>query len=124
MNLNQITVPTIDLERSIEFYQKLGLKLIVKSTEKYARFVCPDGVSTFSLHIVDALPIGSGVVIYFECDNLDEYVNQLVAKGIKFEELPHDKSWLWREAKLKDLDGNLLKLYFAGENRLHPPWRL
>ena len=124
MNLNQITVPTIDLERSIEFYQKLGLKLIVKSTEKYARFVCPDGSSTFSLHIVDALPSGSGIVVYFECDNLDEHVNQLIAKGIKFDEMPDDKSWLWREAKLKDPDGNQLKLFFAGENRKNPPWRL
>ena len=49
---------------------------------------------------------------------------QLVEKGIEFEELSNDKRWLWREARLKDVDGNQLILFFAGENRLNPPWRL
>ena len=31
MNLNQITIPSLDLTKSIPFYEKLGLKLIVKS---------------------------------------------------------------------------------------------
>lgn len=32
--------------------------------------------------------------------------------------------YLWREARLRDRDGHELRLYFAGENRLNPPWRL
>lgn len=124
MKLNQITVPSLDLTRSIPFYEKLGLKLIVKALPHYARFVCPQDEATFSLHQVEQLPTGEGVYVYFECDNLDEYVEELVAKGIEFDELPNDKSWLWREARLKDLDGNQLILYYAGENRLHPPWRI
>lgn len=60
MNLNQITVPALDLNRSISFYQALGLKLIVKALPDYARFECPDGSSTFSLHRVDNLPAGNG----------------------------------------------------------------
>lgn len=71
MNLNQITIPSLDVEKSIPFYQKLGLKLIVKSLPHYAGFKCPDGNSTFSLHQVEKLPIGNGITIYFECDNLD-----------------------------------------------------
>lgn len=124
MNLNQITVPSIDLNKSIPFYEKLGLKLIVRALPHYARFECPDGNATFSIHLVEELPKGDGISVYFELDNLDEYVNQLVEKGIEFEELPNDKSWLWREARLKDLDGNKLILFFGGENRLNPPWRL
>ena len=124
MNLNQITIPSLDLTKSIPFYEKLGLHLIVKSLPHYARFVCPDGGATFSIHQVEALPNGEGVVVYFECKDLDEYVNVLLEKGIKLEELPNDKSWLWREARLKDLDNNQLILYFAGENRLNPPWRI
>ncbi len=124
MNLNQITVPSIDLNKSIPFYEKLGLKLIVKSLPHYARFECPDGNATFSIHLVDELPKGDGISVYFELDNLDEYVNQLIEKGIEFEELPEDRNWLWREARLKDLDGNKLILFFGGENRLNPPWKL
>lgn len=124
MNLNHITIPSEDLEKSIPFYLSLGLKLIVKSLPHYARFECPDGNSTFSIQQVEQFATGKGAHIYFECDNLDQYVNKLISKGIIFSEMPNVKSWLWREAHLKDIDGNNLILYFAGDNRLNPPWKL
>ena len=124
MRLNQITVPSRDLSISIPFYQKLGLHLIVHSGPHYARFECPDGESTFSLHQLDALPTGEGIYVYFECEDLDTYVRELEEKGLQFDELPNDKRWLWREARLKGPDGNQLILYYAGENRKNPPWRL
>lgn len=124
MNLNQITIPSLELSRAVEFYKTLGLQLIVESLPHYARFECPDGHSTFSIHLAEQLPSENGIVIYFECENLDKYVNELIGKGIVFEEMPVDKSWLWREARLKDTDNNQLILYYAGENRLNPPWRI
>lgn len=124
MNLNQITVPSLNVENAIAFYEKLGLQLIVKSLPNYARFECPDGNSTFSIHLVDKLPQGTGVYVYFECDNLDEKVELLKNKGVKFDQEPVDEKWLWREARLKDLDGNQLILFYGGKNRLNPPWRL
>jgi catechol 2,3-dioxygenase-like lactoylglutathione lyase family enzyme len=124
MNLNQITVPSLDLEKSIPFYEKLGLKLIVNSLPHYARFECPDGNSTFSIHRVDKLPSGEGVYVYFECNNLDEYVSKLIKEGIEFDQKPTDQRWLWREARLKDIDGNQLILFYGGENRVNPPWRV
>ncbi|MEP7232425.1 MAG: VOC family protein [Ginsengibacter sp.] len=124
MNLNQITVPVIDVAVSIAFYEKIGLKLIVKSVPDYARFICPDGTATFSLHATDQLPAGDGIWIYFEVDDLDNYVQTLLTKGIVLEELPADKPWLWREARLKDPDNNQLILYFAGKNRTDPPWKI
>ncbi len=124
MNLNQITIPSLDLSRSIPFYQKLGLNLIVEALPRYARFQCPEGHATFSIHLVDCLPQGTGVQIYFEMDDLDKKVDSLIAEGINFDEMPNDKSWLWREARLKDLDGNGLILYHAGKNRLDPPWKI
>lgn len=124
MNLNQITVPVLNIETSIEFYKLLGLKLIVNSTNRYARFECPQGDSTFSLHKVDQLPIGEGVWIYFEVENLDEICMDLRNKGVEFLTEPTDQTWLWKEAKLLDPDGNTLILYKAGENRKYPPWRI
>ncbi|WP_297760783.1 VOC family protein [uncultured Muriicola sp.] len=124
MNLNQVTVPTKDLIKSIGFYEKLGLKLIIKAIPTYARFECPEGDATFSIHQVDELPHGNGVMVYFECRNLDIYVAGLIEKGISFDELPNDKRWIWREARLKDPDQNQLILYFAGKNRKNPPWRI
>ena len=124
MNLNQITLPSIDLNKSVEFYNILGMHLIVDALPRYARFKCPDGVATFSIHIVDELPKGNGVTIYFEDEQLDKTVKELIKKGIVFNTLPVDQSWLWREASLHDPDGNKIIIYFAGENRINPPWRV
>ena len=124
MNLNQITIPSLDLEKSIEFYKVLGLKLIVNSIPNYARFECPDGDSTFSVHLVEALPKGDGISIYFECEDLDSEVERLIGNGILFDELPENKRWLWREARLKDPDGNQIILFYGGKNRKNPPWRI
>jgi catechol 2,3-dioxygenase-like lactoylglutathione lyase family enzyme len=123
MNLNQITVPVLDIPKSIKFYQTLGLKLIVESPH-YARFECPDGEATFSLHITDKLPKGDGISVYFECEDLDNKVAELVKKGIEFDELPNDKQWLWREAHLRDPDNNHVILFYGGENRKDPPWKI
>jgi catechol 2,3-dioxygenase-like lactoylglutathione lyase family enzyme len=122
MNLNQVTIPVSNVARSINFYQKLGLNIIVAEPH-YARFECPGGDSTFSIHQSDERQKGSGTWIYFEVQDLDNYVQQLLAIGIKFEELPNDKSWLWRESRLRDPDNNQLIIYFAGKNRKYPPWR-
>ena len=123
MNLNQITISVRDVEKSIDFYEQLGLQLIVKSLPTYARFVCPMGESTFSLHQSDEQN-NNTTWFYFEVDHLDEKVNELIDLGFEFEEMPNDKPWLWREARLKDLDNNQLILYYAGVNRKNPPWRV
>jgi len=124
MRLNQVTVPALDLARSIAFYQALGLKLIVES-DSYARFEVGDGTDTFSLHVTkDASGAANGPHVYFECDDLDARVAELKAKGIAFDNDPKDQSWLWREAWLTDPAGVKLCLYAAGENRRYPPWRL
>ncbi|MEM7368861.1 MAG: VOC family protein [Bacteroidota bacterium] len=124
MNLNQITIPSQDLERSISFYETLGLQLIVDSRPRYARFMCPDGGSSFSLQYTEHLAQGDGVHIYFECQDLDSKVAHLQQQGIDFLSGPEDQRWLWREAHLTDPDNNHLILYWAGENRLNPPWRI
>ena len=124
MNLNQVTIPSLNIQRSIAFYKRLGLNLIVEALPHYARFECLDGDATFSIHLVDKLPEGEGVYVYFETDKLDKEVNRLQEEGIKFDLLPTDQTWLWREARLKDPDGNIIVLYFAGDNRKNPPWRL
>lgn len=123
MDLNQITIPVRDVAKSISFYGRMGHRLIVRDLPHYARFESKAGSSTFSLHFVDQ-PVMPGVWIYFEVPDVDEVVTELQQSGFYFEESPQDKSWLWREARLKDPDGNLLIIYHAGKNRLFPPWRL
>ena len=124
MNLNQITIPSLDVEKATEFYKTLGLNVIVQALPRYVRFECPTGDSTFSIHSVDELPKGEGISIYFELPDLDNKVNDLQKSGISFTQLPEDMPWLWREAHLNDLDSNKIILYSAGKNRKNPPWRI
>ena len=124
MNLNQITIPSLKVEKAVEFYKTLGLQLIVDALPRYVRFECPDGETTFSIHLVEELPKGDGITIYFEEDNIDELVRELKSKGIIFTSDPEDKPWLWREAHLVDPDENKIILFHAGENRKNPPWRI
>ena len=91
MDLNQVTVPSTNVEASAEFYRRLGLRQIVQTSADYARFECPDGNATFSIHRVDRLGIGPGTVVYFECDELDSVVAKLQASGIQFDSGPEDK---------------------------------
>jgi len=123
MNLNQVTLPAKDLSRSIAFYEKLGLQLIVDSPPRYARFLCPTGDSTLSLHLVEE-EIKPGITLYFETEQLDETYEKLVAEGVLFDLPPTNQRWGWREAHLQDPDGNKLILFWAGEYRKNPPWRI
>lgn len=123
MRLNQVTLPAGDLPGSIAFYKRLGLRLIVQS-EHYARFECPDGESTFSLHLEPGYASDGKVVIYFEHDELNGLIERLKSKGVVFEQEPQDQRWLWREAYVRDPSGHRICLFHAGEARRYPPWRL
>jgi catechol 2,3-dioxygenase-like lactoylglutathione lyase family enzyme len=124
VNLNQVTVPCDDLEASVAFYRRLGLRQIVSNPPDYARFECPDGEATFSLHRAPGAARSGGVVVYFEVEDLDATVRRLEADGLRFRVEPRDQPWLWREAFIEDPAGNPICLFHAGENRRNPPWRL
>ena len=76
MNLNQITIYSAKPIETVEFYKKLGLLLIVDSLPRYARLECPDGESTLSVHVTEHAQPDQSVVLYFECEDLDETVNK------------------------------------------------
>ncbi len=112
-----------DVPRSIAFFELLGFTQIVDAPH-YARFECSPGGASFSVHLKLA-PVGrDGIVIYFECDDVDREIGRLRDLGVQIETDPVDQSWLWREAYLRDPDGNRICLYHAGANRLNPPWRI
>ena len=124
MNLNQVTIYTNKFSESIEFYKKLGLQIIVDSAPRYARFACPDGDATVSIHESETFSDCPNIVLYFECEDLDAKVAELKNLGLRFEQEPVDQTWLWREAYLKDPNSNRICLFYAGENRQNPPWRV
>ena len=120
-SFNQVTVSVTNLEKSFEFYKRLGLLPIVKSPH-YARFIVPGNEATFSLHLADT--VNSTTVIYFETSNVDETVKRLKNDGFQFAVEPANQVWQWREAYMQDPDGNKICIYYAGNVRLNPDWRL
>ncbi|HQU86795.1 MAG TPA: VOC family protein [Pyrinomonadaceae bacterium] len=124
MNLNQVTIYTNKPIETVEFYQKLGLEFIVDSLPRYARLLCPDGDSTLSVHTSDEEFSASNIVLYFECEDLDAKVSELKNNGLEFDQEPTDQTWLWRESYLRDPNNNKICLFYGGENRKNPPWRV
>ncbi|MDJ0977671.1 MAG: VOC family protein [Erythrobacter sp.] len=122
MRLNQVTVGCLDYAASVAFYQALGLRLIVDAPPRYARFETATG-ETFSVHEVNEVS-SSTTVVYFETETLDETVEALKGAGLTFTCDPVDQSWGWREARLQDPAGNEICLFWGGENRRFPPWRV
>ena len=121
--LNQVTVTGKDYELSVAFYTRLGLKQIVANPPDYARFETAGG-ATLSIQIDPDETISATTAIYLECDDLDNQVDRLARDGVPFEHGPRNQPWMWREARLRDPDGNIIFLYKAGESRRFPPWRI
>ncbi|MFW2850797.1 bifunctional hydroxymethylpyrimidine kinase/phosphomethylpyrimidine kinase [Sphingomonas sp. TX0543] len=117
---NQITLPAKDHEASLAFYRALGLKPIVDSAGRYARFESAGGAT---LSIEAAAEIDGCPIVFLEVADLGAAVGAARAHGITVTD-PIDQPWGWREARLADPAGNALCLYTAGENRRFPPWRL
>jgi hydroxymethylpyrimidine/phosphomethylpyrimidine kinase len=122
--LNQVTITGKDYAKSVDFYRGIGLRQIVDSPENgYARFETAGG-ATLSVQIDPDETISPTTAIYLECDDLDDRVELLARSGIAFEHGPRNQPWMWREARLRDPDGNIIFLYKAGEARRFPPWRM
>jgi hydroxymethylpyrimidine/phosphomethylpyrimidine kinase len=116
--LNQMTVGMTDYAASRDFYLALGLTQIVGTDDAhYARFEAAGGATL-------SIESGARPTLFFECEGLDAEVARLQDLGIVFDQLPTDREWLWREARLTDPAGNAICLYQAGENRRYPPWRI
>ena len=124
MNLNQVTIASLDVTKSTKFYKTLGLNLIVDALPRYVRFECPDGDSTFSISKVDKLPEGNKITLYFEVDNLSKTVLELKEKGVTFKTEIKEQPWLWTDISLNDPDGHQIIIFNAGKNRKNPPWRI
>ena len=104
---SNITIMTKDMDKSIGFYESIGLKLKQRWGDHYAMISGP-GV-TLGIHPSEEKPEGSGSLsIGFMVDNFDEVKNLLEKNGIKYN-TNDGKSGTY--AHFKDPDGTIL--YFV-----------
>lgn len=112
-----------NFHESIDYYLKLGLRLIVSDKDRYARFELPSGSATFSILLAEQPKVGD-TILYFEVEDVDATYAKLCDQGIAFDTEPTDQPYRWRTAHFRDPTGHKLALFHAGNDRRFPPWRL
>ncbi len=60
---------------------------------------------------------------YLECDDLDERMELPCRSSVAFDAGPRNQPWMWREARLRDPDGDVIFFCKAGETGRASPWR-
>lgn len=112
-----------DLEKSIEFYEKLGF-VFKDKTPDYAKaylnwfwmeFVPFDKVEESLFKKVNESENtdskGAGLFIHISVDDVDEFYNGLISKGLKPSSEPRDFPWGRREFVIRDPDGYRLVFF-------------
>ena len=123
MRMNQLTLAVHDFDQAVAFYRAWGLRLIVSSEQRYARFENPADLTTLSVHVANTATAPT-TIVYFEVNDVQQQVAKLAAKGINAVLGPATRPWRWIEARYEDPSGNVLCIYSAGKDRRFPPWRL
>lgn len=145
MRLNQVLILSQDVERAVTFYEALGLRRLAVNFPCDARLLCPDSAedgaqaagtptdtttgTTLAIEHTAQMPVRPNATVYFQCTDIDRTVARLRARGIVFDSGPIDEPWRWREARLRDPDGNPIVLYSVDGTRkaepgLDPSWHL
>ena len=97
-----------NLDKSLDFY-----KQVLGFSEDF-RFGNYAGVKygEILIHLSqtenpNSKPAGNGV-IYIFCDEVDEYYNQILAKGARLQKPPQNYEYGMRDFIAEDLDGNFI----------------
>ena len=116
MKFDYVLLYVSDLEKTADFYKKLGFEIINKTDSsvfvKFADFElhCYDQTKVFFKQDVDRFK-GAGVFIYFSVDDVDAKYSELINKGLQPSGEPKDFDWGNREFAIKDPDGYKIVFY-------------
>jgi catechol 2,3-dioxygenase-like lactoylglutathione lyase family enzyme len=110
-----------DLDKSIEFYKMLGFEFKKQnpgiSAHAYLNWfwielLLKDKVVTEEFkNDVELLPKGAGQYIHINVEDVDEFYEEVIAKGLKPLSEPEDFPWGHREFVLSDPDGYKLVFF-------------
>lgn len=109
-----------DLDKTAEFYEKLGLVIKKRSVNRVTiylnwyriDFVSSDSENDASVRAEAGTDQkGAGVFFYFSVKDVDQAYAEVIALGLRPTNEPHDMSWGNREFVLRDPDGYKLVLF-------------
>ena len=122
--LNQVTVTGTNYERSVEFYGRLGLKQIVDSPERVMHVSRPQAASPSQSRSIRKRRSSRRLQSISNVTISTNAWSSSPEAASPSSTAPRNQPWMWREARLRDPDGNIIFFYKAGENRRFPPWRM
>lgn len=121
LKLNYIGIVVRDMDASLSFYSRLGLKFADdegphrEATTEAGLRVALDDLSLIQEIDPDwTTPVGQGVGIAFECESprvLDEVYAEAIQAGVTSYKAPFDAFWGQRYATILDPDGNKVDLF-------------
>jgi glyoxylase I family protein len=117
---DNIGVCVTDLQRSVAFYEKLGLREVYRNERGVLMSAGHARLFLFTTKLVDQLPVGRQLGLFqnppgidhisFAVADVDAMYANLREAGVEFGGEPQDESWGARMVGLKDPDGNNLYL--------------
>jgi len=122
MNLDALGIVSKDIEKSIKFYEILGVNLKETGGPDHYEGTTSSGVRIMldSIALTKKLnpnwrePIGCGVVLCFKQDspeNVDSAFLSITAAGFKGVKEPWDAFWGQRYSSVEDPDGNQIDIF-------------
>lgn len=120
--LNSILLYVKDVNASKEFYETLGFGISEYDDFGFNAFLGDFAIQCYDQEQVefkkdfDGVEKGAGVFFSILVENLDDYYNEIVEKGIKPSSMPKDWEWGNREFVVKDPDGYRYVFYSPTES--------
>jgi len=109
-----------DIDKTAEFYEKLGLQIKERTSERLVIYLNWYRIDFFSAK-EDLMPefqkdtnsdnLGAGVFFYYSVDDVDETYKEMVKLGLKPTNEPADQRWGNREFTICDPDGYKIVLF-------------
>lgn len=115
--LDAILLYSKDIPSSLDFYESVGFEIKNQTDQSFIA-----KLSDFSLFIHDENqvefkkdskiePKGAGVFFHINTNNLDDFYQEMISKGLTPSSKPTDWPWGRREFVIKDPDGYKLVFY-------------
>lgn len=121
MSLDAIGIASRDIQKSVKFYELLGVSLKEVGDEHYEG-TTPSGVRIMldSYSLMKKInskwvePVGSGVILCFKqksSEEVDVLFSKVINAGFKGIKEPWDAFWGQRYSSVQDPDGNQIDIF-------------
>lgn len=119
-SVSGITCYVKDLDQTAQFYEALGFDIKKREADHitaYSNWFWMDFLAADKNERDGYLPDGypgnkaAGVFFYLSADNVDEFYNELLSKGLKPMTEPKNQPWGNREFIIRDPDGYNLVIF-------------